>query len=227
MGLRKVPAAGSDNAVGSAEREEREVTVRESRSPITRKLSVPEPGRRRSARAPASYFGAFLPEMGEKASLVPEATSPGLEMPLVPAWVLRYPAWRCCRACAGLWYQDTAGNGDTAAKAGLTPAGPFLGGICALSLPLCNAAGSGAALLSLARPAAPKNLLLEPKAPVKAQGEQPQVTVPSCRPSQHAEPGQGWHCPSKATLNLQTFTSSAPTCFTAQSQAPPKRLSLP
>ena len=32
MGLRKVPAAGSDNAVGSVEREEGEVTARESRS---------------------------------------------------------------------------------------------------------------------------------------------------------------------------------------------------
>lgn len=62
VGLRKVPAARSDNAVGSAEREEREVTARESRSPITRKLSVPELGRRRSAQAPESYFGAFLPE---------------------------------------------------------------------------------------------------------------------------------------------------------------------
>lgn len=36
----------------------------------------------------------------------------------------------------------------------------------------------------------------------------------------HVEPGQGWHRRSKATLSLQTFTSSAPMCFTARSQAP-------
>lgn len=133
--------------MGSAEREEREVTARESRSPITRKLSVPELGRRRSARAPESYFGAFLPEMGRKAGLGPEANSPGLEMLLVPAWVLWYPARRCCcRAHVGLWYQDVGRDGDSTAKAGLTPVGAFLGGICALLLPLRNAAGSGAAL---------------------------------------------------------------------------------
>lgn len=61
------------------------MTERESRSPITRKLSVPDLGRRRSTRAPESYFGAFLPETREKAGLV-------LEMLLVPAWMLRYPA---------------------------------------------------------------------------------------------------------------------------------------
>lgn len=48
---------------------------------------------------------------------------------------------------------------------------------------------------------------------MKAQEEQLQVIVP------HGKPGQGWHCPSKTTLNLELFTSSPPMCCIAQSQA--------
>lgn len=128
VGLRKVPAARSDKAVGSAEREEREVTARESRS-IARKLSAPELGRWRSTQAPEPYFEAFPPEPREK---------PGWcqGMLLVPAWALWYPAQRCCGAHVGPMAQGCSRDGDSTAVAGLSPAGPFWGGrLCPLVAP--------------------------------------------------------------------------------------------
>lgn len=125
MGLRKVPAAGSDNAVGSAEREEREVTARESRSPITRKLSVPELGRRRSTQAHESYFGAFFPETGEKSQAGTGGLFPGARDAVGPSLDAVVPGTAMLQSQRGVAGCDR--DGASTAKAGLTPAGPFLG----------------------------------------------------------------------------------------------------
>lgn len=145
-----------------------------------------------------------------------------------PGW-----CWRCCwcqPGCCGTQHSDAAeptwgtrtrqGRGQHS-KGSANPSQSLFGdqdrAFHALLLPLRTAAGSGAALQedgTSLQPSSPhcsqKTVFLSPK----HQGEQPQVTVP------HVEPGQGWHRRSKATLSLQTFTSSAPTCFTARSQAP-------
>lgn len=61
MGLRKVPAAGSDKAVGSAEREEGEVTT-PGGGRSRRRHPQAVGGEAEGPRDPESYFGAFLPE---------------------------------------------------------------------------------------------------------------------------------------------------------------------
>ena len=146
VGLRKVPAARSDNAVGSAEREERKVTARESRSPITRKLSVPE--RRGGGGAPGLLSPTLVPSFQRREE------KPGwCRRPVPQGWRCCWSQPGCCGTQRGNAAEPTRGrglgrgrDGDSRAKAGLTPAGPFLGDIWALLLPLCNAVGSEAAL---------------------------------------------------------------------------------
>lgn len=150
------------------------MTARESRSPITRKLSVPELGRRRSARAPKSYFGAFLPEMEGKSQAGARGLFPRAGDAVGPSLGTAVPGTAMLQSPCGAMVPGRSRDGDTAAKAGSTPAVPFWGAFVPSRCPSVTLRGqeqpSARKVLpsSPARPAAPQNLLLEPKAAVKS-----------------------------------------------------------